>query len=325
MRLAAPWWLLALIPLAISVVYLLRARESRRAFVSYSLSGVLRGFSRGPRAAFSELPLALRVLAMVFLIVALARPQGALTRETFEAEGIDIVLALDVSGSMKANDFKPNRLAVARRVASDFVEGRPHDRIGYVTFATTAITRSPLTIDQAALRQIIEGTGFSNEGSTAIGTALATSVNRLRESEAKSKVIILLTDGQNNAGEVDPITAAELARTMGVRVYTIGAGSRSDQSQGLIGRFFGNRPAPVDEEQLTQIAEATGGQYFRAESEEALEQVYEQISRLEKGKIDAGVVRQYREAFAPWALLALVCLLGEFILRRTWLQGLAGA
>lgn len=323
MKLAAAWWLLALIPLAISAFYVFRARERRRVHVRYSLAGALKDLPRGPRAAFAQLPLVLRLVAMTCLIVALARPQGALSRETFEAEGIDIVLALDVSGSMKADDFKPNRLTVARRVASEFVEGRPHDRIGFVTFATTAITRSPLTIDQAALRQIIESTGFSNEGSTAIGTALATSVNRLRESDAKSKVIILLTDGQNNAGEVDPLTAAELARTMDIRVYTIGAGSR-EIPRGLIGRFFGSRPQPVDEDQLTQIAELTGGRYFRAENEEALEQVYEQIGKLEKGKIDADVVRQYREAYVPWALAALLCLLAEFILRRTWLQGLAG-
>lgn len=325
MRFAEPWWLLALVGVIATAIYLVveARRGDARPRVQYSLTGAISGLKRGSRARWHWLPNALRLLALAALVVALARPQGALSKEKLETEGIDIVLVLDTSGSMRAADFSPNRLVVARSVASDFVRGRENDRIGFVTFATTAITRSPLTIDHGALRQIIENTGFSNEKRTAVGSALATAVNRLRESEAESRIIILLTDGENNAGDVDPITAAQLAKAMDIRVYTIGVGLRSENA-GLMQRIFVGQPTPVDEGTLQEIAGITGGQYYRAEDEETLRRIYDVISNLEKAPVEAAVVRRYREEFEPWAWLALLAVSLEFITRRSWLRGIPG-
>ncbi|MEW6775697.1 MAG: VWA domain-containing protein [Bdellovibrionota bacterium] len=322
MRFESPWWFLAFAPLLATAWYVFSERfaKQRTPRVAFSLTEKMSSLPRGPRAALRNVPPVLRLLALALLVVALARPQGALSRDTITTEGIDIVIVLDSSQSMAAQDFEPNRLFAARKVAADFVAGRKGDRIGYVTFATTAITRSPLTADYAVLGQIIEQTQFSNEQQTAIGVALATALNRLRDDPSRSRVVILLTDGQNNAGEIDPVTASELAVSLGVKVYTIGIGRRPE-NMGMVQRFFGQMPAPVDEKQLRDIAERTGGQYFRAEDAETLSRIYKEISRLETKPIEAGFIRTYREFYRPFAAVALILLVLEFLLRRTYLQG----
>ena len=323
MRFADPWWLLALAPLLATATYFaffVRGRQRPR--VLYPLVPALSGLPKGLRVRLRHAPLALRLLCLALVVLALARPQGALSLEKVHAEGIDILLVLDASGSMQFNDFEPNRLAVAKQAAAEFVASRPSDRMGLVTFATTAVLRSPLTLDHAALRGIIERVEFASESQTAIGVALSSAVNRLRSDDSKGKVVILLTDGANNAGDIDPLTAAQVAAAMGVKVYTIGAGARPEELP-LMRRVLGGIPQPVDEQQLTQIARATGGLFFRATDEGALRKIYAEIGRLETRPIEGGVRREYREDFALWGMLAAALLAIEFLLRRTYLQGVA--
>jgi Ca-activated chloride channel family protein len=261
--------------------------------------------------------------AGVLLVAALARPQTGAARVEITSEGIDIVLALDISGSMKAEDFKPNnRLFVAKEVARRFVEGRTGDRIGLVVFAGGAYTQCPLTMDYGILTSLIEAVDFGNvPDGTAIGMALATSVNRLREAQGKSRVVILLTDGQNNAGEIDPVTAAEAARALGVKVYTIGAGTDGPAQIPVDDPVFGRRyvtiDASVDEESLRTIAEITGGRFFRATSPEALAAIYRNIDRMEKTEAETVEYIQYDEKGPLLALIAALVLAGGVAVNQT--------
>jgi len=253
-------------------------------------------------------------LALAALILALARPQLQNTTVEQNAEGIDIVLVLDISSSMQAEDLKPTRFEAARSVAIDFIDKRVSDRIGLVTFALKSFTVVPPTLDYRLLKQLLENfdMGIIEDG-TAIGMGIATAINRLKESEAKSKVVILLTDGQNNAGEIDPVTAADLAVTYGIKIYTIGAGTRGTApfpiQDPIFGRRYQNVPVNIDEEMLTEIASMTEGKYFRATDTEELQQVYSQIDELEKTEIEEIIYTDYRDLYLYFLIAAILLII----------------
>jgi Ca-activated chloride channel family protein len=309
------------------VWHYLRRMPRQSAAVRYSDLSLVR---RGPstmRQRMRPVLYLLRIFAVILMFVALARPQSGNERRDIEAEGIDIIMALDVSGSMKAEDFSPqNRLFVAKEEIAGFIERRSNDRIGLVVFAASSFTQCPLTLDYGALRSFLDQVDFGMvDDGTAIGLALANSINRLRDSDAKSKVIILLTDGVNNVWEIDPLTAANIAKTMGVKIYTIGAGKPGNVMQPVFDPIFGKRyvytPNEIDEESLRQIAEITGGKYFRAKSEAELDQIYSEIDEMEKTKIMVHEYIQYEELFfgfliAGFALLLLEMLLSQTLLRK---------
>jgi Ca-activated chloride channel family protein len=268
------------------------------------------------------------MLGLAALIVALARPQTGIASESFTTEGIDIVLALDVSTSMLAEDLQPNRLEAAKAVASEFVAGRRNDRIALVAFAGEAFTQAPLTFDYGVVRMLLGElqTGMIQDG-TAVGMGLATAVKRLQASGAASKVVILLTDGQSNRGEIGPVTAADMAQALGVRVYTIGAGTRGtapmpvDDPFGR-GRSYVSVPVDIDEPTLEQVAERTGGQYFRATDNASLEEIYRQIDQLERTEIDVENFTRYAELFGTVLAAGLLLLLLETALSQTVLRRL---
>jgi Ca-activated chloride channel family protein len=317
---ASPAWLLLLLVLPL---FWLWARARRRRALVLPALATARDLPRTWRERLRAVPEVLRVLAFAFGILALARPQELSAGRPVTTSGIDIVIALDASGSMKAEDFQPrNRLEVAKEAAVDFIADRPSDRMGLVTFAGQAVTQAPLTLDHDVLTNAVQRVeiGGLAEG-TAIGTALATAVNRLRASDAQSRVVILLTDGVNNAGQIDPLTAAETARVLGVKVYTIGVGTTGEAPYLLEDPRFGRRYVRVvvriDEEILRRIAARTGGQYFRATDPQALTQVYEEIDRLERSPLTGRrpVVRLDRYL---WVLLpALAFVVMEGVLRGT--------
>lgn len=290
-----------------------------------------RGFANleGPGWRVRLLPVlpALRLLALAFLVIALARPQKALSEREVSTEGIDIVVAIDISGSMLARDFQPDRLEASKQMARDFVEGRPTDRIGLVVFAGESFTQCPITTDHQVLLNLFSDvrTGLIEDG-TAIGMGLATSVARLQDSEAKSRVVILLTDGVNNAGYVDPITAIELAKAEGIRVYTIGVGSMGTAPypyKDIFGKtVLQNVEVQIDEELLRQIAAETGGAYFRATDNQTLKSIFSEIDQLEKSKINVNAWERKSEAFYLFAFAALAALFLEVLLRNTVLRKL---
>jgi len=270
----------------------------------------------------------LRLAALSLLLVAMARPQRTLKEEKINAEGIDIVMTMDLSSSMLAQDFKPDRLEVAKRMAKEFVSQRQYDRIGMVVFAGEAFTQCPLTTDHEVLQNFISQLqcGLLEDG-TAIGMGLAAAVNRLKDSPAKTKVVILVTDGVNNVGYFKPITAGEIAKEFGIKVYAIGVGSVGEAltpvSRRSDGRFiFGLAPVEIDEDLLRQISKMTGGKYFRATSANDLQQIYRQIDRLEKTKIEVTAIKRYSEEFRWFALAALVILALEFLLRYSVLRAI---
>jgi Ca-activated chloride channel family protein len=269
----------------------------------------------------------LRLLAIGLIIIAIARPQNVSSKQNIEIEGIDIVMALDVSGSMLARDFSPDRLEAAKEVATDFIRRRPNDRVSLVIFSGEAFTQVPLTTDHSMIRTLFKEvkSGMIEDG-TAIGDGLATAASRLKDSEAISKVIILLTDGVNNAGSVDPRSAAEIAKMFGVRVYTIGVGSQGTAPYPVQDQFGRTRmqqmEVQIDEELLKEIAAATGGQYFRAETNKKLKEIYGEIDKLEKSKIDVQEFKRKHEMFLPLALLAAVIFILEILLRYLYFRRL---
>ncbi len=322
-----PWFfLLFLVPPLL--VWLRNRRGSRQeATVTMPTLAVAAGL-KSWKVDFQKLLPLLRLLAFLSLVVALARPQRTLKEETIKAEGIDIFLAIDLSSSMLAQDFDPDRLEVSKRVAVEFVEKRQYDRIGLAVFSGEAFTQCPLTTDHRVLTDFIEGLrcGILEDG-TAIGMGLATAVNRIKDSPGKSKVVILLTDGVNNAGYVKPLTAAEIARQFGVKVYTIGVGQEgtavSPISRRSDGSFvMGMAKVEIDEELLKQISEMTGGKYFRATTARSLEKVYEEIDRLEKTEIEVTSIKRYSEEFYRFVWLALFFLVLEMLLRYTVLRAI---
>jgi len=262
-----------------------------------------------------------RAMAFALLVIALARPQSTLSRQSVSVEGIDIVLAMDISGSMLAEDFKPNRLEAAKEVAEDFIKGRPSDRIGLVVFSGESFTQCPLTTDHPVLINLFDEikSGMIEDG-TAIGDGLSTAVSRLKESQAVSKVIILLTDGENNRGFIDPKSAAEIAKVFGLRVYTIGIGTIGTAPYPVptpFGVQYQQMEVRIDEPLLKQIAEMTNGRYFRATNNLKLKEIYHEIDKLEKSKVDVTEFRRKKEEFKPFALAALILLLMDFILGIT--------
>jgi Ca-activated chloride channel family protein len=263
------------------------------------------------------------LLAISALIIVLMRPQSRSSWKDIKTEGIDIIMSLDISGSMLAKDFKPDRLEAAKEVAQDFIESRPNDRIGLVIFSGESFTQCPLTSDHAVLKNLFSGihTGMVADG-TAIGDGLATAISRVKDSKAKSKVVILLTDGVNNSGAVAPLTAAEIAKVFGVRVYTVGVGTRGKALSPIAmypnGQYeYGYVDVNIDEKSLSEIAELTGGKYFRATDNKKLKEVYKEIDRMEKTIFEEKNFTNKAERFLPFAIAAAVLLLLEFLLRNT--------
>ena len=264
----------------------------------------------------------LRAIAIAAIIIAIARPQSSTSWQNVTTEGIDIVIALDISGSMLAEDLRPNRLEASKNVATEFIEGRINDRIGLVVYSGESFTQCPLTSDHSVLKNLFKDikNGMIEDG-TAIGMGLATAVNRLKDSEAKSKVVILLTDGSNTSGAIPPITAAEIAKTFGIRVYTVGVGTNGMAPypfrSPLGGVIYQDVEVKIDEPTLKEISKITGGEYFRATDNKKLAAIYEEIDKLEKSKIEVTEFRKKNEAFLPWGILAAIALLLEFILSKT--------
>ena len=312
-------WLLAVIPLWVAY-YVWRSMQGGATIVISSTDS-LRRAPRTIRYYLQHLPAMLRVCALVLLIVAAARPQTIEHNAKTETEGIDIVLAMDVSTSMLARDFNPDRITASKEVATQFVANRKSDRVGLVVFAGESYTQSPLTTDRASLQTLLGRLrcGVIEDG-TAIGNGLATAVNRLRESDAKSKVVILLTDGVNNSGHVTPMTVAEMARDMGIKVYTIGVGRNGKAPYPMFdqyGRMIDVVMAQVeiDEALLGDIAKMTGGKYFRATDKSSLEGIYEQINKMEKSKVEVFETMRINEEFLIYLLVALGLLVGEFLVK----------
>ena len=325
MHFASPYylWLLTLLVPMIGY-YVWRTLQGGAAIQISSVDGVVRA-PKTIRYYLRHLPFVLRAAAFALLVVALARPQDVERLSHTNTEGIDIMLAIDVSGSMLARDFRPDRITAAKEVAGSFIADRYGDRIGLVAFAGEAFTQSPLTTDQSTLQTLLARirSGLIEDG-TAIGNGLATAINRLRESDAKSKVIILLTDGVNNQGQIAPMTAAEIAKAQGIRVYTIGVGTEGMAPYPAIDMFgnltFVNQKVEIDEKVLKAISDMTGGRYFRATDKEKLKAVYDEINQLEKSKIEVMKHISYHELFLTWALAALGLLFAEFLLSNLVLK-----
>jgi Ca-activated chloride channel family protein len=284
------------------------------------------GYKKTFRQQLEHLPTVLRLFTVGLIVVCLARPQSASNSQNIATEGIDIMLAMDVSSSMLAEDFKPNRIEAAKKVVLDFVEGRNNDRMGLVIFSGESFTQCPLTSDHSVLKNLLAGlqTGVLADG-TAIGDGLATSVNHIKDSKAKSKVIILITDGVNNQGAIAPLTAAEIAKTFNIRVYTIGVGTigmAPYPMQTPYGIQYQNMPVDLDEPMLQKIAGLSDGKYFRATDNKKLRAIYKEIDRLEKTKIEVTEFRKHAEEYLPFALLAGLFLLLEILLRYTLLKSL---
>jgi Ca-activated chloride channel family protein len=314
-------YFLLIIPLL--VFFYSKRKKPQSVTLRYSNLETVKEVGKSRWALYRHILFALRVLAVAFLILAVARPQSGSKEEEITTEGIDIVLALDISSSMLAEDFKPkNRLEVSKIVAKEFVEGRTNDRIGMVVFAGESYTQCPLTMDYGVLLSFIESVkiGLIEDG-TAIGMAMANAVNRLKDSKAKSKVVILLTDGRNNAGQLHPLTSARMAQALGVRFYTVGAGSRGTAlvpvNDPIFGKRYMRQNVEIDEDLLKRVAQMTDGKYFRAVDRESLKAVFEEIGELEKTKIEVKEFTRYEELFPFYLILALIFLGLETILAHT--------
>ena len=316
---ANPGYLYLLIIIPLLIVWYWFRHRSREPEISFSDVGAFDGETKSPKLWLRHSLFALRLLALALLIIAIARPQSTSRKKNISVEGIDIVMALDVSSSMLARDFKPDRLEAAKKIAKNFISKRPDDRIGLVIFSGEAFTQVPLTTDHAMINDMFREikSGMIEDG-TAIGDGLATAVSRLEESDAISKVVILLTDGVNNAGSVDPMSAAEIAKLYGVRVYTIGIGSRGYAPypvQTPFGTQMQQMKVQIDEDLLQKIAKETGGHYFRATGNAKLREIFKEIDKLEKSKIDIQEFRKKYEMFLPFALIALALFIVEILLR----------
>ncbi len=300
--------------------YIFRFRKSG-ASIKYSTVSGLKNIQKGWKHYLRHSPFVLLMFGFAMLTLALARPQSSKSWENVSTEGIDIVIALDISSSMLARDFHPDRLEAAKDVATEFISGRRNDKMGLVVFSGESFTQCPLTTDHAVLINLFRDieSGMIEDG-TAIGNGLATSVSRLKESDAISKVIILLTDGENNRGEIAPVTAAEVAKTFGIRVYTIGVGTIGTAPypvQTPFGTQIRDVEVKIDEETLQEIAQITDGKYFRATNNEALVQIYEEIDQLERSKIEVKEFSKKDEEFEPYAMGAALLLLVALFLKTT--------
>ena len=317
-------YLLLLIP-TIIVFYILKQQKTSASLRMPGLSP-FNGAKRTFRHYLRHVLFALRVLAIAALVVVLARPQKTNSFQNVSTEGIDIVIALDISSSMLAQDFKPDRLKASKNIAIEFISGRPYDRIGLVVFSGESFTQCPITTDHATLINLLRDVdcGMIEDG-TAIGNGLATAVNRIKDSDAKGKVIILLTDGVNNRGEIAPVTAAELAKTFNINVYTIGVGAQGVAPypvQTPFGIRYQNVPVEIDEGILRSIAEKTGGEYYRATDNDKLMQVYQEIDKIEKSKISVQQFNRKEEKYLLPALIAMTLILLEILMRQIILKNL---
>ncbi len=325
---ANPWVLVGLIILPILWLWHFLRFENRKTQVNIPSFSWAKSHKPTAKMVLMHLSFIAKTVAIGLIIVAIARPQSTSSWQNVKAEGIDIVLAMDISGSMLARDLEPNRLEAAKSVAVDFIAKRVNDRIGLVIYAGEAYTQSPLTTDHSVIINLMGGlkNGLVTDG-TAIGVGLATAVNRLKDSEAKSKIVVLLTDGTNNSGDIPPLTAAEIARKFGIKVYTIAVGTNGMapmpylQANGQTG--YVNQKVTIDEITLEKIAKQTNGQFFRATDNESLEGIYATIDELEKTEIDVKEFRKRNEKFYPWAMAAAIILLLEFILQKTILKSIS--
>ncbi len=324
-----PLYLLLLPVLPLMVYWYLRGMKRSSGKIRYSDIGILKRLVPSAKQRLRHILFVMRLLAFTMLIFALARPQSSSKEEEISTEGVDIILAMDVSSSMLAEDFKPNnRLEAAKLVAMDFIKGRRNDRLGMVIFAGESFTQCPLTLDYGVLLTLLEGIKVADKDwdGTAIGMGIINAVNRLRDSKAKSKVIILLTDGVNNSGQVAPVTAARIGQAFGVKIYTIGAGKRGTAMYPVNNPIFGRQYVPmqveIDEETLKEIARITNAKYFRATNERKLKAIYDEIGEMEKTKIEVKEFTRYEEYFVYFLGLGLLLLLLKLILSNTYFKKL---
>ena len=319
MSFASPGYLFLLLLLAPIIFWYFWELHKSDASLQIASTDVLRRQERTTRIYLLHVPFILRCAVVILLSVCLARPQLSNRWSKESTEGIDIMMAIDISGTMQAEDLKPNRLEAAKQVATEFVTDRPNDNIGLVVFAGESFTQCPLTTDHAVLINLFKSVKFGMiDDGTAIGLGLANAVNRMKDSPTKSKVIILLTDGSNNCGDIDPLTAAEIARTFGIRVYAIGVGSKGEARipyQTPIGIQYTTISGQFDENTLRQIADKTDGQYFRATDNASLKAIYKEIDQMEKTKIRVREFSKKTENFSVFLWAALACLLLEIVLR----------
>ena len=319
---ASSYFLYGLIIIPLLVVWYIFIGRKNQAYIKFSDTSSFKTMPKSWRIYARHLLFVIKMCALALLIIALARPQSTSKNQKINVEGIDIVITVDLSSSMLAQDLKPDRLEAAKNISADFVKGRPGDRMGLVVFASETFTQVPLTTDHVMLLNMMKDMkcGMLEDG-TAIGDGLASSVSRLKDSEAISKVVILLTDGDNNAGSIDPATAAEMAKLYGIRVYTIGVGTRGTAPYPVQTPFgtvqYQQIQVTINEPLLQQIADETGGKYFRATSNEKLQQIYEEIDKLERSKIEINEFTRVHEEFLPFVLWSLALLLLGFILKNT--------
>jgi Ca-activated chloride channel family protein len=318
------FWLLIALPLM--VYYFFSVKRKTRPRILISSTEAFHRYTPTLRQRLVNLPIILRCITVTLIVVALARPQSSSKASNVTTEGISIITALDISESMLAEDFHPNRIEAAKKVATEFIAGRPNDLIGLVIFSGEAFTQCPLTSDHSVIMNLMKDiqTGMLAQG-TAIGEGLATAVARVKDSKTKNKVIILITDGVNNSGSVPPLTAGEIARTFGIRVYTIGVGTKGTAPypmQTPFGRQYQNVEVQIDEQLLTQIARTTDGKYFRATNNKKLQAIFEEIDKLEKTKIEVTEFKRYTEEYLPWLLASFILFALELLLRYTWLKTL---
>ena len=318
------FWFLFIIP--ILTIYFWKFKRFKAPTIQISSTD---SFARIPptwKSRIINLPLFCRLFAFVFLVIALARPQSSSSSSNVTTEGISIVIALDISASMLAEDFKPNRIESAKKVAQQFIDGRPNDLIGLVIFSGESFTQCPITSDHSVLRNVLKDVqpGMLVDG-TAIGEGLATAISRVKDAKTKSKVVVLITDGVNNSGAIPPSTAGEIAKAFDVRVYSIGVGTKGMAPYPFktpFGIQYQNMEVQIDETLLTQVAQNTDGKYFRATGNKALENVFREIDRLEKSKIEVTEFNRYTEEYLPFALIAFALIFCELILRYTLLKSL---
>ena len=318
-------WFELLIPVLIG--YYIYRQKKVHASVRLSTAGFFTDDQRTFRHYLRHVLFGMRLVVLALVVIIISRPQSVDKWKSSTTEGIDIVMALDISGSMLARDFTPDRLEASKNVATEFISARPDDRIGLTLFSGESMTQCPLTSDHAVLINLLREvkSGIIEDG-TALGVGLATAINRIKDSDAISKVIILLTDGVNNRGAIDPMTAAEIAKTFGIRVYTIGVGTDGEADYPVPTQFgtqIRKVPVEIDEAILRQVSDLTGGVYFRAKDNTDLQQVYNEIDKLEKSKIETREHRKREEMFMPWALAAAIALIAELFLRYLLMKNMS--
>lgn len=321
-----PLCLLLLLLLIPAIVWYILKNKKAQASMSISSTEAFDKMPTTYKAHLRHVVFALRMLAIACVIVILARPMTTDSWQKSSTEGVDVIVALDISGSMLSRDFSPNRLEAAKTVAAQFIAGREYDNIGLVVFAGEGFTMCPMTTDHAVLLNLLKDVdcGMLVDG-TAVGDGLATAVNRIKDGPAKSKTIILLTDGTNNAGIVDPVTAAEIARNYGIRIYTIGVGTKGMAQSPVMtpyGIRYQSMPVEIDEDKLRQIASIGVGEYFRATDENVLKNVFAEIDKMEKTKLSVQQFSRREEAYMPWAIAALLLLAIELLIRHTILRNI---